>query len=51
MPNGGPPTTSAPASLPGGEGLADEDDGMPKEDPAQLERAAGEEDEEVCRSY
>ena len=31
----------------GGAATEAEDDGMPKEDPSKLERAAGEEDEEV----
>ena len=37
----------APAMAAGGAATEAEDDGMPKEDPSKLERAAGEEDEEV----
>lgn len=40
----------APAAVAGAAGGA-EDDGMPKEDPTKLERAPGEEDEEVGFFY
>lgn len=36
-----------PAATTGGPMAATEEDGMPKEDPSKLERAPGEEDEEV----
>lgn len=38
---------AAPAMAAGGAATEAEDDGMPKEDPSKLERAPGEEDEEV----
>lgn len=41
---------AAPAMAAGGAATEAEDDGMPKEDPSKLERAPGEEDEEVRRA-
>lgn len=47
MPAGVASAPAAPAMAAGGAATEAEDDGMPKEDPSKMERAPGEEDEEV----
>ncbi|CAN0019043.1 unnamed protein product [Laminaria digitata] len=51
MPAGVASAPAAPAMAAGGAATEAEDDGMPKEDPSKMERAPGEEDEEIVNQF